>query len=81
MLLGPAHWPPHLGDRIQEPSPEDEEITPEETFDFQDTDGHLEDLKEQFKRCDVTSNGWVSAQELVALAFSHGEQLQLSSVA
>eukprot|EP00435_Cladocopium_sp_Y103_P062242 s1190_g23.t2 len=78
-LIAGATSASRLGDRIQEPCPEDE-MTPEETFDFQDTDEHLEDLKEQFKRCDVTSNGWVSGQELVALAFSHGEQLQLSSV-
>ena len=44
-------------------------------------DDYIEDLKKQFARCDISSNGWVSGQELTALAFSHGEQLQLQSVA
>ena len=30
---------------------------------------------------DPIAAGWVSAQELVAFAFSHGEQLQLNSAA
>jgi len=63
----------------QERSPIDESKD-EVPFGFQDFDQLLEDLREQFRRCDVSSNGWVSANELVALAFSHGEQLQLGGV-
>lgn len=63
----------------QELSPIDESKD-EVPFGFQDFDELLEDLREQFRRCDVSSNGWVSANELVALAFSHGEQLQLGGV-
>eukprot|EP00439_Symbiodinium_sp_Y106_P040364 s1171_g4.t4 len=39
----------------------------------------IDELVHQFERCDVSTNGFVSAHELVALAFAHGEQLQLAS--
>ncbi|CAE7572890.1 unnamed protein product [Symbiodinium sp. CCMP2456] len=40
----------------------------------------IDELVHQFERCDVSTNGFVSGHELVALAFAHGEQLQLGSV-
>ncbi|CAK9093817.1 unnamed protein product [Durusdinium trenchii] len=72
------------GIAFEEPSPEDEEQDDEEEQAFQevddDEDSHIEELKHQFARCDVSSNGWVSGDELLALALNHGEQLTLQSV-
>ncbi|CAJ1405263.1 unnamed protein product [Effrenium voratum] len=65
------------GKQNSEPSGEDEKEVGQAPVE---EDPEIVELREQFRRCDVSSNGWVSAQELVAFAFSHGEQLQLNSV-
>jgi len=78
---------------VSEPSPESDMEDPTvdegaeamkeqdaEVTEEQEEDAHLADLRAQFQRCDFSSNGYVSGQELVALAFTHGEQLQLGSV-
>jgi len=78
---------------IAEPTPEPEDekgpdasLTPEEGLEVKEikrTEADqeaIDELVHQFERCDVSTNGFVSGHELVALAFAHGEQLQLGSV-
>ncbi|CAE7586692.1 Scn1a [Symbiodinium natans] len=67
------------------PEPEDEKGPEQEPSQMEKkmTDAEkaaLDELIQQFQRCDVSTNGFVSGHELVALAFAHGEQLQLGSV-